>query len=50
MLPCCRHLFHRHCLDRWFGQCKRSCPLCRSSLVPENQVIGSELVHCLPPN
>ncbi|CAL9189136.1 unnamed protein product [Musa hybrid cultivar] len=30
----CRHVFHRHCVDRWLqhGQC--TCPLCRAPLVP----------------
>lgn len=25
----CRHLFHRLCIDRWLGNCRRTCPLCR---------------------
>ncbi|KAG6529797.1 hypothetical protein ZIOFF_012011 [Zingiber officinale] len=30
----CRHIFHRHCVDRWLehGQC--TCPLCRAPLFP----------------
>ncbi|MCO5611377.1 hypothetical protein L7F22_065630 [Adiantum nelumboides] len=35
LLPFCRHLFHRGCLDRWLEQEQLTCPVCRSSLVPE---------------
>lgn len=49
MLPCCRHLFHSRCLDHWFDEYKRSCPLCRSTPVPENRGIGTEPVHWLAP-
>ncbi|KAK8944420.1 E3 ubiquitin-protein ligase RHA1B [Platanthera zijinensis] len=31
----CRHVFHRRCLDRWMEHDQRICPLCRTSLVPE---------------
>ncbi|KAK9668100.1 hypothetical protein RND81_13G035400 [Saponaria officinalis] len=30
----CKHIFHRMCVDRWMEQDQRSCPLCRTSLVP----------------
>ncbi|MCL7045326.1 hypothetical protein MKW94_023436 [Papaver nudicaule] len=30
----CRHIFHGSCLDRWMINNQRSCPLCRTSLVP----------------
>ncbi|MCL7027586.1 hypothetical protein MKW94_013040 [Papaver nudicaule] len=30
----CRHIFHGSCLDRWMINNHRSCPLCRTSLVP----------------
>eukprot|EP01018_Ginkgo_biloba_P024001 Gb_29602 [translate_table: standard] len=33
-LPCC-HFFHRLCLDKWIDHQQTTCPLCRSSLVPE---------------
>ncbi|KAG8373882.1 hypothetical protein BUALT_Bualt11G0071500 [Buddleja alternifolia] len=30
----CRHVFHKHCLDRWLSYDDRmTCPLCRTSLV-----------------
>ncbi|MCO5550578.1 hypothetical protein L7F22_004066 [Adiantum nelumboides] len=35
VLPRCRHLFHRACLDRWLDQEQFTCPVCRRSLVPE---------------
>ncbi|CAA6666959.1 unnamed protein product [Spirodela intermedia] len=31
----CRHVFHRCCLDRWTEHDQRTCPLCRTPLVPE---------------
>ncbi|KAJ0974447.1 hypothetical protein J5N97_016412 [Dioscorea zingiberensis] len=30
----CRHVFHRYCLDRWMDHDQRTCPLCRSPLIP----------------
>lgn len=35
VLPLCRHVFHRGCLDRWLEHEQFTCPLCRSSVVPE---------------
>lgn len=35
VLPSCRHMFHRGCLDRWLEHEQFTCPLCRSSVVPE---------------
>lgn len=32
----CRHVFHRCCLDRWTEHDQRTCPLCRTPLVPED--------------
>ncbi|PKU74217.1 E3 ubiquitin-protein ligase RHA1B-like [Dendrobium catenatum] len=31
----CRHVFHRGCLDRWVNHDQRTCPLCRTLLIPE---------------
>ncbi|XP_038979435.1 E3 ubiquitin-protein ligase RHA1B-like [Phoenix dactylifera] len=31
----CRHIFHRGCLDRWMEHDQRTCPLCRTPLIPE---------------
>ncbi|KAH0456352.1 hypothetical protein IEQ34_014259 [Dendrobium chrysotoxum] len=31
----CRHVFHRCCLDRWMQHDQRTCPLCRTPLIPE---------------
>ncbi|WMV22731.1 hypothetical protein MTR67_016116 [Solanum verrucosum] len=28
----CNHLFHRVCLDRWFGYGRMTCPLCRNNI------------------
>ncbi|XVF10561.1 hypothetical protein REPUB_Repub07fG0193000 [Reevesia pubescens] len=32
----CRHIFHRSCLDRWMGYDQQTCPLCRTSFVPDD--------------
>lgn len=29
---CCKHVFHRGCLDKWFDNKHSTCPLCRSIL------------------
>ncbi|KAK4748638.1 hypothetical protein SAY87_015224 [Trapa incisa] len=34
-LPSCCHVFHRGCIDRWLGYGHHTCPLCRTSLVPD---------------
>lgn len=31
----CRHVFHRGCLDRWMDHDQRTCPLCRTPLIPD---------------
>lgn len=31
----CRHIFHRSCLDRWMDHDQKTCPLCRTSFVPD---------------
>ncbi|CAN1180939.1 Brassinosteroid-responsive RING protein 1, partial [Linum perenne] len=31
----CRHVFPRACLDRWMDHDRSTCPLCRTSFVPE---------------
>ncbi|XP_030538120.1 brassinosteroid-responsive RING protein 1-like [Rhodamnia argentea] len=31
----CRHVFHWGCLDRWIGYARRTCPLCRAPVVPD---------------
>ncbi|KAI3421491.1 RING-type domain-containing protein, partial [Psidium guajava] len=36
----CSHVFHRSCLDRWMGYDQMTCPLCRTTLVPDD-VIGA---------
>lgn len=32
----CRHIFHKGCLDRWMGYDQRTCPLCRTSFIPDD--------------
>uniref|UniRef100_A0A0E0DVM6 RING-type domain-containing protein n=1 Tax=Oryza meridionalis TaxID=40149 RepID=A0A0E0DVM6_9ORYZ len=32
----CRHVFHRACLDAWAHHGHRTCPLCRSPLLPSS--------------
>ncbi|KAI6702090.1 hypothetical protein NL676_011226 [Syzygium grande] len=36
----CSHVFHRSCLDRWMGYDQMTCPLCRTTLVPDD-VVGA---------
>ena len=31
----CGHYFHQSCIDKWFEE-KNTCPVCRQTLVPEN--------------
>ncbi|KAL2503781.1 RING-type domain-containing protein [Abeliophyllum distichum] len=31
----CKHMFHRHCVEKWLQEYKATCPLCRSSIVSE---------------
>uniref|UniRef100_A0A0D9WKX4 RING-type domain-containing protein n=1 Tax=Leersia perrieri TaxID=77586 RepID=A0A0D9WKX4_9ORYZ len=35
----CRHVFHRQCLDAWASHGHRTCPLCRSPLLPPPPVL-----------
>eukprot|EP01018_Ginkgo_biloba_P025213 Gb_30879 [translate_table: standard] len=39
-LPCC-HFFHMTCLDKWLEHQQTTCPLCRSSLVPEDRAMSN---------
>ena len=32
----CGHFFHQTCIDKWFEE-KNTCPVCRQTLVPENE-------------
>lgn len=32
----CRHIFHRTCLDRWMDHDHKTCPLCRTTFVPDD--------------
>ncbi|KAI4326920.1 hypothetical protein L6164_019437 [Bauhinia variegata] len=32
----CPHIFHRSCLDRWMGYDQRTCPLCRTPVIPHD--------------
>ncbi|KAJ8900526.1 hypothetical protein K2173_025303 [Erythroxylum novogranatense] len=31
----CKHIFHRACLDPWMDHDNNTCPLCRTSFVPD---------------
>ncbi|KAK4338448.1 hypothetical protein RND71_042935 [Anisodus tanguticus] len=32
----CRHIFHRSCLDRWMDHDQKTCPLCRTTFIPDD--------------
>ncbi|WCJ26336.1 RING/U-box superfamily protein [Euphorbia peplus] len=32
----CRHIFHRSCLDRWVDYDQKTCPLCRTTVIPDD--------------
>ncbi|KAI5655446.1 hypothetical protein M9H77_32633 [Catharanthus roseus] len=32
----CRHIFHRCCLDRWMDHDQKTCPLCRTTFIPDD--------------
>ncbi|GAA0160251.1 hypothetical protein LIER_16845 [Lithospermum erythrorhizon] len=34
ILKNCQHIFHKNCIDCWMDHDRRTCPLCRKSLVP----------------
>ncbi|XP_064957860.1 brassinosteroid-responsive RING protein 1-like [Musa acuminata AAA Group] len=34
LLTNCRHVYHRQCLDKWVELRRRTCPLCRTPLIP----------------
>ncbi|KAK1261706.1 E3 ubiquitin-protein ligase RHA2A [Acorus gramineus] len=36
----CRHIFHKGCLDRWMDHDQRTCPLCRTPLIPD-ELLGA---------
>ena len=38
----CCHVFHRECLDGWMDRGQVTCPLCRSKLLPHNQITNGE--------
>lgn len=38
----CHHIFHRNCLDKWLDHRQTTCPLCRSSLMPE-RILDTEV-------
>ncbi|XP_057817436.1 brassinosteroid-responsive RING protein 1 [Cryptomeria japonica] len=31
----CCHIFHKNCLDKWLDHDQKTCPLCRTCLMPE---------------
>ncbi|KAF9607795.1 hypothetical protein IFM89_001516 [Coptis chinensis] len=35
---CCGHVFHKVCLEKWLDYWNITCPLCRSPLMPEEEV------------
>ncbi|XAR73742.1 hypothetical protein NMG60_11007813 [Bertholletia excelsa] len=41
VLPC-QHEFHGSCIERWFGLCRKTCPLCRFLVEDEGMPRGKE--------
>ncbi|KAI5069069.1 hypothetical protein GOP47_0015370 [Adiantum capillus-veneris] len=42
LLPICKHVYHRHCLDKCLDHKRTTCPLCRASLVLEDSKKAAE--------
>ncbi|WCJ31818.1 RING/U-box superfamily protein [Euphorbia peplus] len=36
----CKHTFHKDCLDKWLQECRATCPLCRTKVLPDEIVSG----------
>lgn len=47
LLPNCKHRFHVECIDMWFFS-HSTCPLCRSSVQPEEAVLESARLGHFP--
>ncbi|KAL4340828.1 hypothetical protein GQ457_08G037260 [Hibiscus cannabinus] len=41
VLPSCKHLYHRFCIDQWLAR-NRHCPLCRGSVRPSREAASTE--------
>lgn len=39
----CSHKFHKACVDRWFNTCKKTCPICRFSMIEEERLQRKEM-------
>lgn len=46
MMPQCRHYFHQDCVDVWL-KVNASCPICRHSLLPDEENNGASNLECV---